>query len=493
MKTKPTKLQKEARERLKAHPDFYYIAGEQGTGKTWMCLDDIERKFNAGEITGALIIAPNGVHINWIYREVPMHLEAAAEGDWFVAGAGKKRAKKWERLFNADDGKLKLFAINIDAIIHKSGFDLAHRFLKAHRAVIVLDEAHRIKTPTAARTKAMMRLRPLAQSVRLGSGTPMPLGPPDLFSQFKFMSPEKALLGTTSYRAFVAEFAKLAPADSPLVTSIMQKSRSRFVPQIIETDSEGRKCWRNLDKLRDLISPYMFRVSKDALKLPPKVYEPRYFELEPKERQAYDRLFTDCRHEFPDGETEVYSKLAVRQKLRQASSGFLLREGVAYDFVGNTRMKLFKDVLEDLDGQFIVWAVFKEELRRIEDVLRGAEISFVTYHGDTPKADRIAAIDVFQAGKVRCFLANPQAAGIGTTLTAAKDVVYYSNTPNYEHRAQSEDRAHRKGTAHTVRYIDLVALGTVDEFLINNNQLKEDVSREVLGDTIRDDEALYGE
>ena len=43
------------------------------------------------------------------------------------------------------------------------------------------------------------------------------------------------------------------------------------------------------------------------------------------------------------------------------------------------------------------------------------------------------------------LVGNPTVGGYGLTLTAAKYVIYFSNSYNLEVRQQSEDRAHRYG------------------------------------------------
>ena len=99
--------------------------------------------------------------------------------------------------------------------------------------------------------------------------------------------------------------------------------------------------------------------------------------------------------------------------------------------------------------------------------------------------DRMAAVDAFQKGAARFFVANPQAAGTGLTLTAAKVVVYYNNSWSYGDRAQSEDRAHRIGQKDNVLYIDLCAVGTIDEDITRALRKKKNFSCEVLGDEVK--------
>jgi SNF2 family DNA or RNA helicase len=141
------------------------------------------------------------------------------------------------------------------------------------------------------------------------------------------------------------------------------------------------------------------------------------------------------------------------------------------------------DLVEDLDGKFIVWARFTEEISAVCDAMGAMGIGAVTYFGATTRDEREAAIDGFQNDPaIRCFIGNAQAAGLGLTLTAAETVVYYSNSFDLDHRLQSEDRAHRIGTRHNVVYIDLAAEETVDEKIATNLQRKKVVAALVLGD-----------
>src|SRR5688572_32773202 len=46
---------------------------EQGTGKTKVACDKSIHLFLEGKIDAMLVFAPNGVHRNWIERELPIH------------------------------------------------------------------------------------------------------------------------------------------------------------------------------------------------------------------------------------------------------------------------------------------------------------------------------------------------------------------------------------------------------------------------------------
>ena len=54
-----------------------------------------------------------------------------------------------------------------------------------------------------------------------------------------------------------------------------------------------------------------------------------------------------------------------------------------------------------------------------------------------------------------------------------------------EVREQSEDRAHRIGQEENVTYIDLMALGTIDEFIVKALDKKLKLSAETLGEEVK--------
>lgn len=481
MKTKPMEHQKAAEEFLLARPEYAALGCEQGTGKTWMLMNDAEKQWMSGKIEAMVIIAPKGVHSNWILREIPTHMSIPLKCEYWLSGAGVKKTRKLERLMRVNSQEqMPILSMNVDAVNTKKGFDFVKRFLETHRSVIIVDESQYIKNPDAKRTAKVSNLGKLAASRRISSGTLVANSPVDLFSQFNFLSP--GLLGTTSYRAFVAEYAEILPASSPLVAEIMKKSKRRGTPQIIARDKDGRPKFRNLDKLREMIRPHTFRVTKDeCLDLPKKLYQTAYFELSPAQMRLYNTVKDQKRYERDDGEIDEFTSLTIIHKLRQITSGFIMVEGEATELTENAeRMQALLDTIDRYEGSVIVWASFREEIRQISAVLKKGGHTVVEYHGGTSDKDREIAVDSFQSGEARFFVANPAAAGRGLTLHKASVAIYYSSSFSYEERSQSEDRPHRIGLDHFMLYIDLAAIGTIDERIAAALQGKKETARQIL-------------
>jgi SNF2 family DNA or RNA helicase len=473
------------------------IFAEQGTGKSWMILADAERCFHAGKIDALLIIAPKGVHTNFVRREIPTHLSPPFRAWAYNSG---KSVKPLEDLLRDGAKSLKILAINIDALAHKAGYDVAMKFMKGRKVMLVVDESQRIKTPTAVVTKRVLQLASTSTARRIMSGTPLTNSPPDLFSQFEFLKP--GFWGQT-HRAFVARYAHIAPdhsgimrhiaaraAKNPAIKAAQQKGTWKG-PQIVEKDFNGRPKWRNLEELRDRVAPHTFRVlKKDCLDLPEKVFERRYFDLVPGQRMAYNQIKEEHYLEVGDDLLEATS-LTAQVKLQQVTSGFVLMKQpdettlAQYLIDGNPRLELLEEVIDDIpnDKPFIIFAHFREEIRAICALLEKMNISHVQYHGGVSQTNREKAIDEFQSGAKRGFVGQPGSGGIGITLTAADIMIYASMSYNWGNLAQSQDRIHRIGQqGDKCTYIMLCAVDTVDEDIAFALEHKGQTAATVLGD-----------
>lgn len=474
--------------RLSEGREYFALFMEQGTGKTWSILADAERLYAAGKIDALFVLAPNGVHTNWVLREIPTHLDAQCIARAWRSGAGKRETAKLEQLFEPRPVggvvPLRVLSMNIDALTSDKAFKFAARFLMATRAMIVVDESTRIKNPNAARWPKVMQLRALCEFARIASGRPNPQSPLDFFGQMEFL--RSGLLGTSSYRAFVAEYAELIDMQSDEMKRMVVRNPRAAYAQIVAKDEEtGAPRFRNLDKLRKLLEPHRYRVLKrDCLDLPDKVYQTQYFDLAPKQRRAY-ALMEEERRVVLDGRETPVRRLGAMTKLQQITSGFVMIDGEVIrppQLADNPRLDALMELIEDDDAPVIVWARFREELSMIAAALRKAGRRVVQYHGGVSAVDRDAAVDAMQMGAADAFVGQPQAGGIGLTLTRAEWTVYYSNDFNLETRLQSEDRNHRIGTKKSVRYVDLVARNTLDEAIVRSLQRKERLGATMLGD-----------
>jgi SNF2 family DNA or RNA helicase len=502
--TKLMKHQQKGLEKMYDKTGFALLM-EQGTGKTLTFIEEALRLYADGKIEAVFILAPNGVHENWVLDQCPTHIPETipARATYYCSDMNRreKAAMEWVRAPRkpGEVPPLRILSMSYDSLCTDAGWKVAIAFVRACPTLLIADESQRIKTPSATRTKRSLNLRRFAKYRRIGTGTVATNSPVDVFSQFEFL--EEGLLGTSSLPVFRAEYCELLQPGHGMLRHIVDRSlrssgrdvtkdqRQKVMErtQIVAKDSMGRPIYKNLDRLQALIEPHSFRVLKeDCLELPPKTYETRYFHLGKKQRDSYDRMEKELRYILEDGTMVTASKLTAMGKLRQMTSGFIMfRDGSIEYLEDNPRIQLLKDTLEDELRQGIIWAQYKEEIRNIVAAIRKMGMAAEAVNGEVAMGKRRGIREDFQAGKLQWIVAHPGAMGTGFTLTAAKLVIYYSNDFSLENRLQSEDRAHRIGQTDSVQYLDFVAIDTKDDDVVWALQHKLDTATMIQGDPQR--------
>lgn len=474
-KTKPFGHQLKAFDEVKEAKAFA-VFWEQGTGKTKFTVDNFAYLFENGEIDCVLILAPNGVHRNWVTKELPVHLpdRVAAKAfafTYYAAKSGTKTGKAQQERAVKHPG-LTIVSMTFDAFVTKAGKEFAWKLFTRRKVFYILDEAARIKSPSAKRTKSILASAKYSKYRRILTGTPVANSPFDVYTLMKFLDegfwkPH----GVDSFLAFKTRYGKWIKGYN--------QQQGREFEQLIG--------FQRLDELQNVLAPVSTRVLKeDVLDLPPKLYNVRYFELSTEQRRVYEALKEEYMAEV-NGEM-ITAPLAIVRLLRfqQVCSGYVPREeDESFHEIegGNPRLDALEDLCTDLPHSAIIWSRFRKDIDKICSLLSNKA---VRYDGSVSAKLQAEAVDRFQSGDVQFFVANPAAAGEGLTLHTAKTVIYYNNSFKLTERLQSEDRAHRAGMdSHPVNYIDLVAQESVDEYIVESLQRKINVASQVTGDRLK--------
>lgn len=437
-----------------------------GTGKTKMTLDVAADKFLRDEIDCMLVIAPNGVHRQWVEAAIPQHLVASVKR----AAAVWKPTRKTPTNVKHSLGfprALRILTFNVESFSSESGkaFKAALEFLASGRCMLVVDESSRIKTPRAARTKAILKLRDKAAVRAILSGTPLTRGIEDLYSQYNFLDP--SIIGMSNYMAFRARYCVTVPA---------YRGAAFGAVKIVG--------YKNVEELVSKIAPVSFVIPKDVLGLPEKRYEVVPVPLAEEQARVYQMLEQQLIEDLHARRITNPANAAVRlMRLQQVLSGRVYTQSDDEDeppivrTVQSNRISTLIEVLEQYDGQAVIWARFAQDIKDIREALGD---NAVTYDGSTSQADRETALTRFKSGDAAYFVGNPAAAGTGIDgLQCASMAVYYSNSFNSEQRWQSEDRIHRIGQRESTLYVDLGAPDTVDALIRKNLRAKGDLARSI--------------
>lgn len=424
---------------------------EQGTGKTKVLIDTAAYLFSQGGENGPIdclvVVAPNGVHSQWVTEQAPLHMPDFVpwKGAYYESSPNKVGRERLAEVMEYSDG-LKLITIHIESISSAKGESFLRTVLLKNRCMMIVDESSKIKNPGAKRTKALISLAPLAAYRRIATGTPITQGVEDIYAQFQFLNPE--ILGHNSFFSFMHRYC------------VTQKVNfgGRHVNKIVG--------YQNVDELTDRVEGHTYRVRKDeCLDLPDKFFVNYMVELTPKQQEQYNQLRKELYLEL-EGQL-ITAPLAITNLLRlqQILSGFVPdpKTGAPIRLESN-RVAATVNLINESSSKVIVWTKFKEDVEMLKEALDKEGIGYVTYTGATPQHDRVDIISKFRTNPdTKVFISNPKTAGTGLNLTCASTVIWYSADFSLENYLQANDRVHRIGQTNKVTYYQLQSPHTVDQ------------------------------
>lgn len=296
--------------------------------------------------------------------------------------------------------------------------------------VIILDEAHYLKTPSARTTKEVLRKIWPAITHRIClSGTPMTQSVMDGYTLFSRLAPDLF----PSYYDFADRFA--------------YASHTPF----------GIKYYgvKNVDTLRALIRGRFFlRRTKDEVlpELPPKVWT----------RYVLPASLRLLRSPDEDAAHLAYVRAKVSGGRPPAPPSHVL---TAYRRQGEKKLPSvieFISTFTDAGTPLVVFAYHLDFLDALRDAFSDASPAFIT--GKTSMTDRDAEIRRFQTGNTDLFIGQYTAAGVGVTLTRASHVCLGEMVYSPAVLSQAIDRCHRIGSAgSSVNIYYFVVEDSIDE------------------------------
>jgi SNF2 family DNA or RNA helicase len=168
---------------------------------------------------------------------------------------------------------------------------------------------------------------------------------------------------------------------------------------------------------------------------------------------------------------EALKQLAVKGKLSQA-----------LEWVEN---------FIETDGKLVVFAVHREVVDTLYSKFKDVAVKV---DGSVSGEDRDKAVQEFQNNdKIRLFVGNIKAAGVGLTLTAASSVAFLELPWTPGELDQAEDRVHRIGQRESVNIYYLLANGTIEEKIASMLDRKRRVVDAVIDGKETEQESLLTE
>ena len=387
------------------------LADEMGTGKTVMATVALRILFHKGLARKALVLCPASVLSVW-----EKHLR-----DWgggalafsVVHGRQDVRQRKWTYPSH-------VYVTTYDTFRNDALGSERHGLDLGSFDVVILDEVHHIRNPSAKRSTAVRRLSPKYRWAL--SGVPLQNKLEDLEGIFRFVKPG------------------LLHRDSLTSGSVKRAIEPHFLR----------------------------RLKADVLdELPAKTREDILLEMDAEQRRAYDETLGRAKARFNSTQTPFTGMhvFALIQRLKQ----------IANFAPGKTTSPKLECLLEQLEE------IFQEDNKRIVDnkavvftqyVGEGVEklrqhlehYGVVEIIGQTTQLRRKNAVEAFQRDpNVRIFLASTKAAGEGITLTQGNYVFHFDHWWNPAVGWNAEDRVHRPGQTKAVNIYQYWMKDSIEE------------------------------
>jgi len=300
--------------------------------------------------------------------------------------------------------------------------------------LVVLDEAHYTKTPTAKRTRTALGLAARADRAWCLSGSPAPNGDPrELYSVFRYLWPElmpPGESGTMTAWEWMQHFCRWRPTP--------------YGPKITGT--------RNVMKLRDMLDKVMLRRDLDdvGIELPPLRVTVHYLT---------DAPTVDAPDETP-GPT-----------LRRLLGA--IKAGPVADLIAGELKDGAYDKIVVMYHHKATGAVLRDGMAGVVPIFR--------FDGNTTLQRRQEQIDGFERATRAVFLVQQQAGGVGINLQSANEIALVEPDWSPEVNAQAIKRVHRIGQDRPVRARVFAVSSTLDGPILETIAEKVDRRQEIFG------------
>lgn len=412
------------------------LADDMGLGKT---LEIISLLASIDITKPVLIVCPKSLIFNWISE-----INRFAENLSITKIYGTQTERK--NIIGGINSNNKM--------IYITSYDSLLRDLELYKntsfSYLILDEAQAIKNVLAQKSKAVKQIK--ADNRLALTGTPIENQLLDLWSIFDFLMPN-------------------------------------FFPGIHDFKN-NYKDEENIKSLALKVTPFILRrTKKDVLKDLPAKYETILtVELTQDERKRYDAFILEAK-QMLETSKNFFGILPYLLRLRQICISSKL---VDKDFTEvSSKLKALLDIVVDYiskNHKILIFSAFVEVLNLIEPLLKENNINYYMITGKTSAEDRINLVNDFNGNrKVNVFLISLKAGGVGLNLVGADTVIHVDPWWNVAAENQASDRAHRIGQVNNVEVIKLICENTVEERIIELQNMKKDLIDKVISD---DDKAL---
>lgn len=367
------------------------------------------------------------------------------------------RSVKEQHLYSTTPKELTLISHAGIPLLEKEIVD----FLKQHKVMVVVDEAHRIKNAEGVWGTSAIEIAKEASARIILTGTPVPNGYEDLYNLYRFIYPFK----------------------HQDILNIHYDQLKEMTKSTLSLDSE------RVSSFIDNISPYFIRIKKSDLNLPKAKESYVSVKMDEHQRAIYDFIEEKYIPELSQSEDSSFRATLNKAKLirlRQAATNpalllKTLKDSLDIDDPDADITEIYNESVDDIEifqkiidygashvpqkfleviklikkkilpssGKVIVWTIFIQNAEKLQEILEQSNIRTKLLIGRIPQNEREDTVKSFNDASNNDFqvvIANPFSVAESISLhKGCHNAIYLERDYNAANFLQSKDRIHRVG------------------------------------------------
>lgn len=455
---------------------------EPRTGKTKTAIDSLSILHHVAGVRKVLIVAPNRVLGTWV-QEFAIHCPLVVQTIIWDKDARKVPLPK-----SVGPYDLQVVIVNFEAFATPGRRTKSGRRSRAsgrfkHRTLIrnwvgddyaaaVIDEGHKIKSPSGKAANAIVSMQPDFEYRLLLTGTPITKArrAHDIYMLWQWVNPKRFQRWGATVEAFKNHCG-------------VWTQRHGF-PQWLRAKDPGMR-----DLQKGIHADGMVVRREDCFDLPPRSDRTVFIKLSPTTAKHYEEMAEEMVTMLESGDiAEASIPLVVTLRLLQITSGFVgigdKGQPTIPHPLGNEKLLALEEILEEevieREEKVVIAARFKYDLTHIERLCKRLKIPVWAIRGGVSRSDSDRAIRSFKKHDdgPAAMVMQPSAGSLGIDLSTASHMIWYSLTHSWVDWTQACDRIALSTNPTTFTY--LTVPHSVDSLVRSALIDDTDVSRMIL-------------
>lgn len=317
---------------------------------------------------------------------------------------------------------------------------------------VIIDEAQKLSNNTSIRYKTIYDFlrKSNPKAIFLLTGTPLTNRPINLYHILKLIDADI----TRDYNYFVKRYCGGEEIHLKDGRTIIKSGDAT-----------------NLDELRERIKDiYIRRLASETGEMVGKTVLRKYYDLDDKQKAEYDRLWNEYQ------EAQENSGKYDSEQYRQLVEGMLVRQYLAKEMVKHT-IELAEDYIQN-DEKVVIITCFQEEMDLFKKHFGN---KCVVYNGKMLPKQKDKAQDEFMNNpKVKVFVGQVIACGVGLSLPVSKTIIFNSYDWVAANNKQAEDRIYRLTQTRDVECIYQLFTDSISQDMFDKVIYKELIANQTI-------------